>query len=143
MRKYEINGKTIIFGDYIELHTTMGTLPFTKVCNDRIDPNKFYIIYDKNFMKLSEESQKFILFHELGHIINGDLEGDNASKISRIRNILRFLNISNKAEFAADKFAVKRTSKKVALNAFWEMKRINIFISSLDLIQRAIVIIFG
>ena len=141
MKEFHLGEETIIFGTYEELGVHMYNLCYTIVTQDMFDKKKFYIAYDQKYVELSPSSQKFLLFHEIGHIVNGDFE----KKYQTIhnKNILRTFGISNKMEFNADKFAVKRVGKKVALNCLFEMKKKNIFTSSLDLIQRAIVIIFG
>ena len=141
MKEFHLEDKTIMFGTYEELGVHMYNLCYTVVTQDMFNKNVFYIAYDQKYVELSPNSQKFLLFHEIGHIVNGDFE----KKYQTIhnKNILRTLGISNKMEFNADKFAVKRVGKKAALNGLFEMKKKNIFTSSLDLIQRAIVIIFG
>ena len=141
MKELHFQDKTILFGTYEELGVHMYNLCFTAVAQDMFNKKVFYIAYDQKFVELSPMSQKFLIFHEIGHIVNGDFDKDLETILNK--NTLRSFGVSNKFEFNADKFAVKRTSKKVALKCLFEMKCKNIFTSSLDLIQRAIVIIFG
>lgn len=141
MKEYHFQEKTIIFGTYEELGVHMYNLCYTVVAQDMLNKNMFYIAYDQKFVELSPSSQKFLLFHEIGHILNEDFEKKNETIIDK--NTLRSFGISNKMEFNADKFAVKRVGKKAALKCLFEMKKKNLFVSSLELIQRAIVIIFG
>lgn len=141
MKEFHLGEETIIFGAYEELGVHMYNLCYTIVTQDMFDKKKFYIAYDQKYVELSPSSQKFLLFHEIGHIANGDFE--RKYQMIHNKNILRMFGISNKIEFNADKFAVERVGKKVALKCLFEMKKKNIFVSSLELIQRAIVIIFG
>lgn len=141
MEELHFQDKTIMFGTYTELNVDMANLCFTVVYQDEFNPKLFYIAFDQKFIELSPTSQKFLLFHEMGHIKNNDFDIDQ-KKLEK-QNILRSFGISNRIEFKADKFAVEIVGKKAALKCLIEMKCKNIFTSSLELIQRAIVIIFG
>lgn len=140
MKEYKLNGKTIKFGTFEELNVQMGFLCYTAVTQDIFDENTYYIAFDKHFVELSPDSQKFLIYHEIGHIENGDFNINDNSAINKM-NIDRMFGITNEIEYKADQFAVNKTSKKIALKCLFEMKRRNPGTSTMDLIHRAIAII--
>jgi len=142
MKEYKINGKTIILGTFEELNVQKESLCYSGVAQDLFNKNIYYIVFDKYFTELSAASQKFLFFHEMGHIENGDFETNNFAAVN-IMNIERMFGTTNEIEYKADKFAVNGTSKKIALKCFFEMKIKNHNTSTLDLINRAIAVIKG
>lgn len=141
MKQYTVNGKTIVFGTFEELNVPKGHLCYTAVTQDIINKDIYYIAYDKYFTKLSPTSQKFLIYHEIGHIENGDFEINNIPDINKM-NLYRIFGITNKVEFKADEFAINKTGKKAALKCFIEMKQKNYRTNLMDLINRAIAVIF-
>lgn len=140
MKQYTVNGKTIVFGTFEELNVPKGHLCYSTVTRDLFNENTYYIAYDKYFTELSPMSQKFLIYHELGHIENGDFNM-SFSDINKM-NFNRVFGITNKIEFNADKFAISKTGKKAALKCFIEMKQKNHETGLMDLINRAIAVIF-
>lgn len=68
------------------------------------------LMYDRNFSEFSADARRFILLHEMAHIVNKDLEG---KKAGLVRN--------DKIEFAADAFAADIVGKDVAVSALMEV----------------------
>ena len=88
------------------------------------------ILTDNLFEKLSENGKRFVLYHELGHIKNGDLskvmtekQAENIRR-KRIKKILR--NQVLDLELNADAFAVKKMGKELAIKGLNEMYNITL-----------------
>lgn len=64
------------------------------------------ITVDTLFGKLSAKSQEFIVYHEIGHFVNGDLDG--------------YMERNDDAEMAADEYAVSKCGKENAIKALEE-----------------------
>ena len=82
--------------------------------------NDIDVIYVNNeFMKLSENTQSFILYHELGHIQYGHnkVDFEENEKMNRKRKWFSKLGLVVKEEIQADLYAVKRLGKEKALEA--------------------------
>ena len=74
------------------------------------------IIVDDYFMSAPQYVQDVLVFHELGHIENGDL--DNISPTNTLKRwLLMNVGIVQKIELEADKFAAKRVGKEETLKA--------------------------
>lgn len=140
LKEFVIDNKRIIVGDAKALKANMQYSMYCMTCKDMINPYMFYIVVDKHFYKLSASAKKFIIWHEIGHIMNNDLETDT-SKVLR-SNILRTFGISNKMEFNADWYATIRAglNKKQAVKCLLELKLKSPLTSGLELLQRAIAI---
>lgn len=116
----EFENKEIYFAyhhDFVEMNNAL----FCISLKDTSRKNRYYIIADNNFMKLSNTAKKFLAFHEMGHIANGDLEEKNFLKCAIMSFIRRFFGISNKMEFKADLHAVRYVGKIAALNSMHEL----------------------
>lgn len=116
----EFENKEIYFAyhhDFVEMNNAL----FCISLKDTGRKNRYYIIADNNFMKLSNTAKKFLVFHEMGHIANGDLEEKNFLKCTIMSFIRRFFGISNKMEFKADLHAVRYVGKIAALNSMHEL----------------------
>ena len=69
------------------------------------------IIFCASYLsKLDEETQNFVMCHEVGHIVNGDLE-NMTGLLSRLIMLLRILGIVPKMEIMADAFAASVIGK--------------------------------
>lgn len=95
------------------------------------------IIKDQFFDKVPEFVQRFILYHEIGHFKNGDVNIDNKKNL-KIKNALRSFGISNDMEFNADAFAAKHLGKQTCVNALvWLMHETDLgLISKIEMKQR-------
>ena len=91
------------------LINSFGAL-FTMLIYD--DHGKYYIIIDSLFEKLSINTRKFALAHELGHKQLQHLE-----KAKQKSGLIRDINI----EYEADEFALKCYNYKVAVEAIGEL----------------------
>ena len=76
------------------------------------DHGKYYIIIDSLFEKLSINTRKFALAHELGHKQLQHLE-----KAKQKSGLIRDINV----EYEADEFALKCYNYKVAVEAIEEL----------------------
>lgn len=121
LKEFVIDNKRIIVGDAKALKANMQYSMYCMTCKDMINPYMFYIVVDKHFYKLSASAKKFLVFHEMGHIANGDLEEKNFLKCTIMSFIRRFFGISNKMEFKADLHAVRYVGKIAALNSMHEL----------------------
>jgi len=75
-----------------------------------------------------DQTIKYIIWHEIGHIANGDYKQDKKSESNmgeRFKNVM--VGKVSPEELAADLFAAKNTSKDVALNALECSKKKRIF----------------
>lgn len=78
------------------------------------EDKKKVLMYDDYFLGLNEETRRFVLLHEMAHIINGDLDGIVAGKqTGLIRN--------DRIEFAADAFAANVVGEKAAIHALMDI----------------------
>lgn len=66
----------------------------------------YRVFTDENFSLCSEETKQFILYHELGHIKNGDLDGKR-NRLAR--------------EISADDYAASKLGKDIAFSALQEI----------------------
>lgn len=107
--------------------------------------NKYSIIIDDNFSLLSESTKEFALYHELGHINNGDLV-DLSNFFNNIRLLIKqimYLAKGNKLtiidnkeiEIAADKYAADHIGVD---NAILALKELQSLVSDVDLSSRII-----
>lgn len=72
------------------------------------------LMYDDHFLGLDEETRKFVLLHEMGHVINGHLDDIiNDKKVGLVR--------SDKIEFEADLYAANVVGTKVAVRALMDI----------------------
>jgi Zn-dependent peptidase ImmA (M78 family) len=77
---------------------------------------------NNDFMNLDENTQRFILYHELGHIYynhNKESKEENESN-KRKRKIYRKFGLVVKQEIQADLYAAKKIGKKNAVKAITE-----------------------
>lgn len=81
-------------------------------CATRLADSSTIIVVDKYFMELPEECKDFLLFHELGHIINGDTNLTETEAVKEFNN--RTQGILSEREIKADKFASERITYKKA-----------------------------
>lgn len=140
LKELVINNRRIVIGDAKSLNVNMQYSMYCMTCKDILNPYMFYIVVDKHFYKLSTIAKKFIIWHEVGHIMNNDLNTDT-SKVLR-SNILRTFGVSNKMEFNADWYATIHAglNKKQAAKCLLEMKLKSPLTSGLELLQRVIAI---
>lgn len=116
----EFDGKKIFFAynhEFVEHNNAL----FCVSLKDSNHKNHYYIIADDNFRRVSNASKRFLVFHELGHIINGDLEEKNFLKCTIYSLIRRIFGLSNKIEYKADVHAVRYVGKISALNSMNEL----------------------
>lgn len=116
----EFDNKKIFFAynhDFVEYNNAL----FCVTLKDSNHKNRYYVIADNNFKKLSSAAKRFLVFHELGHIVNGDLEPKNFIKCTIYSFIRSFFGIGNKMEYKADNYAVRHVGKISALNSMKEL----------------------
>lgn len=79
------------------------------------------IFTDDDFETLPEDVRLFTLYHELGHVENGDLErpAEELQKVLRERN----RKSVNEMELKADEYAVRKTSIETALKSMELFKK--------------------
>lgn len=96
---------------------------------------KPYIIVDDIFMKLSDNAKTFVLLHEIGHFVNGDLKNVyNNSRLERIKLLLknikesllvkislRYPNKETRADFYAASKIGSRSKSINALNEVYDL----------------------
>lgn len=70
------------------------------------------IFVDDYFLSLSEEVKLFVLYHEIGHIVN---KHNETIKNGTLYNSSRIFKLSEK-EIEADEFAVKNLGSKTCIN---------------------------
>lgn len=77
------------------------------------------IINDNSYNKFSEGAKRFFLYHEIGHIKNGDLDKIG---IDFNRGVKRLLRLTvEPMELKADEYAVSKVGKDVAISALEEV----------------------
>lgn len=77
------------------------------------------IINDNSYEKFSEGAKKFFLYHEIGHIKNGDLDKIG---IDFYRTAKRLLRVTvEPIELKADEYAVSKVGKDIAISALEEV----------------------
>lgn len=116
----EFDNKKIFFAynhDFVEYNDAL----FCVSLKDSNHKNRYYIIADNNFKKLTPVAKRFLVFHELGHVVNGDLELKNFFKCAIYSFIRSFFGIGNKMEYKADNYAVRNVGKISALNSMKEL----------------------
>ena len=116
----EFDDKKIFFAynhEFVEYNNAL----FCISLKDSNHKNRYYIIADNNFRNVSAGTKRFLVFHELGHIINGDLEEKNFLKYIIYSFTRRVFGIGNKTEYKADAHAVRHVGKTSALNSMYEL----------------------
>ena len=110
------NGKDIIFmkNEKSEMMISMGmaiccVAPF--MFNDE---KKYIILHDNTFDKLPKKVQDMFVQHEIGHVMNGDLENITVLK-SLGMILLRTIGIIPKMEIDADEYAAKQLGFDLAV----------------------------
>lgn len=95
------------------------------------------IIKDQFFDKVPKFVQRFVIYHEIGHYKNGDINPGNKHNLDKAK-ILRSFGISNEMEFKADEFAAKHIGVRTCINALiWQMKETDLgLISKIEMKQR-------
>ena len=79
------------------------------------------IVYDSNLEKLPKFAQDFFLYHELGHIINGDstIDEETAKKALQMRAQGYILKMEADADlYAASQIGFRKAKKALKLLAF-------------------------
>ena len=98
----------------------------------RIDSSAPGICVSPDFLNISEKLQEFILYHEIGHIVNGHitldenaLEETAEETIERLKKYEeeRYSNDSfDKREFVADEYAMRKVGKENAIESLREIE---------------------
>lgn len=93
-------------------------------CCTVLASNAYYLVIDKHFYQLSPETQDFILYHEMGHIINKDLEKEEKctllKSLGRLLLSIFFTKIKQE-EIQADLHAVSVVGIDKSINALKEL----------------------
>ena len=108
--------------DVVYWPARLGNAIYAGVSNNIL--GKGYTIYvDKLFLNLSDNAKKFVLYHELGHVENGDLKGNfkHLMKMGMLRSFPFPANPSTIREFKADDNALKYMSKADCISAINEL----------------------
>ena len=116
----EFDNKKIFFAYNHEFVESNGAL-FCLSLKDSNHKNRYYIIADNNFRKVTNTAKRFLAFHELGHIINGDLEEKRFLKCTIYSWLRQRFGIGNNLEFKADNHAVRHIGKRAALDSIAEL----------------------
>lgn len=109
---YKIGNKINV---YLKNKKTLGEASIAMITNynGNISP---IIIVDEYFMMLQEDSKKFVLYHEIGHYINGDLDKEYYTlKESFSLTLSLFLNTLNYEEQNADLYALRKINNNLNL----------------------------
>ena len=82
-----------------------------------VGPGRAVILCDDIHDEAPDNVKGFLELHEIGHVVNGDLERLASQKSQGIINLTRFLPWSEtkKAEYRADAYAVSKIGKKEVL----------------------------
>lgn len=89
------------------------------------------IMCDNIFDKLSEHTKQFIIYHEIGHIINNDHEKIKNQIEYVVKRTLCISDITN-IELAADRYAIEHVGKHNALLALMEMMDVAGFVVNVN-----------
>lgn len=81
------------------------------------------LYYDGWFLKMSEGAQRFILAHELGHVIKGHTDGSRNNMEERFE-FLKEGTAVQPIELEADAFAAGEVGFEVAIDALKEIKKL-------------------
>lgn len=81
------------------------------------------LYYDGWFLKMSEGTQKFILAHELGHVIKGHTDGSRDNMGERLE-FLKEGTAVQPIELEADAFAADEVGVETAISALKEIKKL-------------------
>lgn len=80
------------------------------------------LYYDGWFLKMSEGTQKFIIAHELGHVIKGHTDGSRDNMAERNEFLKEGVAVQP-IELEADAFAADEVGVETAINALKEIQR--------------------
>lgn len=116
--------------DYPELNDYVGiahndsvlckaTCLFT--CTLKDITGKPWIVHDTYFTEIPEMVKKFLIAHEIGHIVNGDLERGE-KEIKKFNNE-RYSKKGSELEFKADEYAAKIIGHKNVLKCLKFLKK--------------------
>lgn len=84
------------------------------------------IVIDDMFMNIPPSIQKWIIYHETGHIMNNDLSESNCDNMmlsNYFRPLLNCIGVTTPQEIAADKYATMRTGVITAMRALDFLQR--------------------
>ena len=101
--------------------------------------NEEKIYVDKIFLSLSENTKKFVVAHELGHLVNGHMKGSLVKLImlNSFRGFVCSLNPATQREFEADRYALHFLSKEDCISALKELSTIKLgVVAKLEFILR-------
>lgn len=79
------------------------------------------IIYDDTFKRVSEELQRFLLLHEIGHLKYDHLDKIKETKNAKLYNLKRMFGENWIYEFEADAFAADILGPKACIRSLIEM----------------------
>lgn len=80
------------------------------ICNvSKLSSGVYYIATDDEYKKLPPQVKKFFILHEVGHILNGDLDKESNM------NILGFPKRDMNQEYLADEYAASIIGIKKAI----------------------------
>jgi Zn-dependent peptidase ImmA (M78 family) len=107
---FEFGGHNISINNDPEFLKSLG-LCFTAISKEA--DNTYIISVDNNYLNAPEYCRQFLLAHELGHLINEDLEG--ATKKTMIRRVFKSWFSVDETEICADNYAVQVFGKEQAI----------------------------
>lgn len=96
------NGKDI----YMMKAVIMPLQFSTAFCQFNITDNRYEILVDDSFMELPDLMKEFVIYHELGHIVNGHFDRD--IRKTKWQNIKRLFGFKSVLETEADSYAFSK-----------------------------------
>lgn len=97
-----------------------GMVPFYNIdiFGNKVGEPIYAIVVDDLFYKLSNVSQEFIIYHEIGHVVHNHMDGlDEKDYMSKRRNTTKYASM----EIEADNYAAKHVGYRNAYHALVEM----------------------
>lgn len=91
-------------------------LLFIAAINAEGKENEYIILVDQYLYLLPKQAQLFFLLHELGHIVNGDLDISKKGELKK-HNLKRILFKKSDIEFKADEYAMSKTNLTTSISA--------------------------
>ena len=107
-----LNGKTFSLVEYSLPFVTLGKRAGAMIAKVN---DEYIIMVNKAYYDLPQEQKEFLLLHEIGHALHGDIENPLDAHLNNIMRTLGYDSAVEK-EILADCFAAKHSSREAGYN---------------------------
>ncbi|MDD3121903.1 MAG: hypothetical protein PHC62_00140 [Candidatus Izemoplasmatales bacterium] len=115
----DLNGMNV---NIVEDTSTLRRKGLCLIAVFRNEHGEYYIVIDEYFKRLPKYVQQFFMYHEIAHIIYGDLE-DKKTAIKERRK--RTLTGKSNNELRADEYAASMIGFDKAIKSLWVMAKLS------------------